>query len=85
MNNNVKVADFGLTEDIYTKNYFRQDTSDTSVRLPLKWMALESIRLGVFSEKTDMVGRHYLCKHGLPDSFDFLVHANPMIPSLGLQ
>ena len=60
MSNNVKVADFGLTEDIYTKSYFRQDASDTSVRLPLKWMALESIKLGVFSEKTDVVGKHHL-------------------------
>ena len=63
MNNNVKVADFGLTEDIYTKSYFRQDTSDTSVRLPLKWMALESIKLRMFSEKTDVVGKHHLCTH----------------------
>jgi len=60
VNNKVKVADFGLTEDIYTKSYFRQDTSDTSVRLPLKWMALESIKLRVFSEKTDMVGKCHL-------------------------
>jgi len=63
VNNNVKVADFGLTENIYTKSYFRQDTSDTSVRLPLKWMALESIKLRVFSEKTDVVGKCHLCKY----------------------
>ena len=60
MSNDVKVADFGLTEDIYTKSYFRQDTSDTIVRLPLKWIALESIKLRVFSEKTDVVGKHHL-------------------------
>ena len=49
------MADFGLSEDVYTKNYFRQDKFDNSVRLPFKWMALESLHDGIFSEKTDMV------------------------------
>ena len=50
----IKVADFGLAEELYTKDYFRQDKSDT-VRLPFKWMAPESLKDGVFSEKTDVV------------------------------
>ncbi len=50
----IKVGDFGLSEDIYAKNYFRQ-TSSGGVKLPVKWMALESLKLGVFSEKSDVV------------------------------
>ena len=52
---NIKVADFGLSENVYTKEYFRQDKLDKSVKLPFKWMALESLHDGIFTEKTDMV------------------------------
>ena len=56
LNNVIKVADFGLSEDIYAKNYYRQsDTEECKVKLPIKWMALESLHDGVFSEKTDVV------------------------------
>ena len=50
----IKVGDFGLSEDIYCTNYFRQGEGD-SVKLPFKWMALESLLDGIFSEKTDVV------------------------------
>ena len=50
----IKVADFGLAESVGSKQYFRQD-KDTSVKLPLKWMAPESIEDHIFSEKTDVV------------------------------
>ena len=54
----IKIADFGLSEDIYSKTYFRQETRAT-VKLPVKWMALESLQEGIFSEKTDVVkSRH---------------------------
>ena len=50
----IKVADFGFSKNTYDKLYFRQDKKD-AVKLPIKWMAIESIEDGVFSEKTDVV------------------------------
>ena len=50
----IKVADFGLAKDIYEKMYFREDMK-SGVKLPYKWMALESLQDGLFSEKTDVV------------------------------
>ena len=52
--NTIKVSDFGLSIDFYEKNYVRQEKS-TDIKLPIKWMAIESIVDGVFSEKTDVV------------------------------
>ena len=57
----IKVADFGLSESLDTsKEYFREIEGDTA-KLPIKWLALESITDGVFSEKTDVVW--LLCEH----------------------
>ena len=58
--NLIKVADFGLAEEVYARNYFRQTRASNSegkapVKLPVKWMALESLHDGMFSEKTDVV------------------------------
>ena len=52
----IKVCDFGLSEDIYCKNYFREMRK--SVKLPIKWMALESLLQRIFSEKSDVVSIH---------------------------
>ena len=57
----IKVADFGLSEDVYCKDYFRQalkknTDEEGTVKLPIKWMALESLEDGIFTEKTDVVG-----------------------------
>ena len=60
MNFVIKVADFGLSESVGSKEYFRQD-KDVSVKLPLKWLAPESIEDGVFSEKSDVVIRYVTC------------------------
>ena len=53
----IKVADFGLTKSVYEKRYFRQD-KDAPVKLPIKWMAIESIDDAIFTEKTDVVSWH---------------------------
>ena len=51
---NIKVGDFGLAEDIYNCGYFRQEGLE-NIRLPYKWMAVESLTDNLFSEKTDVV------------------------------
>ena len=51
----IKVADFGLSEDIYATNYFKQGQEKETVKLPIRWMALESLLDSIFTEKTDVV------------------------------
>ena len=48
----IRVADFGLTRDVYSSEYYR---ADKHVTLPVKWMSLESLLDGYFDEKTDVV------------------------------
>ena len=55
----IKVADFGLTEDVYQCNYFRQVSHST--KLPVKWMAPESIHDRLFSQKSDVVWILHVC------------------------
>ena len=63
------MADFGLAEELYVKDYFRQDKSD-NIRLPFKWMAPESLNDRVFSEKTDVVST--LCAYNLQSRLYFI-------------
>ena len=56
----IKVADFGLSVDVYSRNYFRQRKSgeeegETPAKFPIRWMALESLNDGIFTEKSDVV------------------------------
>ena len=50
----IKVADFGLSVSSGNKDYYRV-TSDMGIRLPLKWMAPESLTDYIFSEMSDVV------------------------------
>ena len=51
----IKVADFGLTEDVYGSNYYRRSRSEAGERVPIRWMAPESIEMNVYDEATDVV------------------------------
>ncbi len=53
-NGDLKVGDFGLAEDMYAQGYFRQSEAE-GVKLPYKWMAMESLNDAIFNEKTDVV------------------------------
>lgn len=48
----VCVADFGLSKKIYSSNYYRQNVA---IRVPIKWMAMESLSLSVYTTKSDVV------------------------------
>ena len=52
----IKVADFGLTEDMYVRNYFGRDKSEegSAEKVPIRWMAPESIENNIYNEKTDV-------------------------------
>ncbi|KAK3765701.1 hypothetical protein RRG08_026177 [Elysia crispata] len=47
----VKIGDFGLARDIYITDYYR---IGNSTMLPYRWLALESIRFGKFTTKSDV-------------------------------
>lgn len=57
----VKVADFGLSRDIYERDYYSSDNRKT--KLPVKWMALESLEKGIYNTKTDVVRQRNHSSH----------------------
>lgn len=52
-NMTVKVADFGLSRDVYEKEYY--SSCDKKAQLPVKWMSPESLEFGLFTHKSDVV------------------------------
>lgn len=51
--NQVKVADFGLSHELYDRQYY--SSKDRRAKLPIKWMALESLEDFLFTTKSDVV------------------------------
>ena len=57
----IKVADFGLTEDMYATNYYHrgggagEGGTGIEEKVPIRWMAPESIEADFYDEKTDVV------------------------------
>ncbi|XP_070815962.1 macrophage-stimulating protein receptor-like isoform X1 [Chaetodon trifascialis] len=49
----VKVADFGMARDIYDKEYYSIQ-HHKRVKLPVKWMAIESLQTQKFTTKSDV-------------------------------
>ncbi|NWV36399.1 RON protein, partial [Grantiella picta] len=49
----VKGADFGVARDVFDKEYIREHRH---AKLPVKWMALESLQTQKFTTKSDVVG-----------------------------
>ncbi|KAI8484468.1 Endothelial cell-specific molecule 1 [Branchiostoma belcheri] len=50
-----KIADFGLSRDVYTSSaYERTNQGGEEELLPLKWMAVESLRDGVYTCESDV-------------------------------
>lgn len=47
----VKIGDFGMTRDIYETDYYRKGSKGL---LPVRWMAPESLKDGVFSSHSDV-------------------------------
>ena len=77
----IKVADFGLSEDIYTSAYCRQK-SDPTVKLPVRWMPPESIADGVFTEKSDVVSPIGMQHNYIANLQHFMCTSDSYIPGL---
>lgn len=48
----VKICDFGLSRDVYEKNIYQK--SNRGDPLPVKWMALESLKHYVYTTQSDV-------------------------------
>ena len=59
----IKVADFGLTEDMYCTNYYHRgkSRSGNDEKVPIRWMAPESIEEDIYNETTDVVSLIFPC------------------------
>ncbi len=48
----VRVGDFGLARDVYSRDYYR---ANQGARIPVKWMPPETLLDSISNEKTDVV------------------------------
>lgn len=48
----IKICDFGLSRDVYEQNYYLK--SNRGDPLPVKWMALESLKYRVYTTQSDV-------------------------------
>ena len=71
------MADFGLTEDMYGTNYFRrgENVVGSEEKVPIKWMAPESIERSIYNEKTDVVSV-FTC---LFEKLEYIVKVSPSV------
>ena len=71
------MADFGLTEDMYAANYFRHNekVSGSEEKVPIKWMAPESIERSIYNEKTDVVSV-FTCLFG---KLEYILEVSPSV------
>ena len=50
------MADFGLTEDMYGTKYYHQNSeARNDEKVPIRWMAPESLERDVYTQSTDVV------------------------------
>ena len=58
------MADFGLTEDMYGTDYFRRRPEEgegkDEEKVPIKWMAPESLQQDIYTEATDVVSNSHM-------------------------
>ena len=52
----VKISDFGLCRDIYESDYYKVKHKS---RVPVKWMAPESLHDNIYSHQSDTVNKLY--------------------------
>ena len=57
----VKVADFGFSRDIYSRDYYRLERK---TRLPVKWLPPECLLDNKYDVKTDVVSYTVHCYRG---------------------
>ena len=50
----VRIADFGLSRDIYGKDYYKRDETSREP-LPVKWLAIECLQGNIFTSYSDVV------------------------------
>lgn len=71
------MADFGLSRDIYERDYYSSDNKKS--KLPVKWMAPESLEKGTYSSKSDVVSMESLPGKLCTRKHNGLLHYPPLL------